>query len=121
LLKMIADYMEQGFLSNIVSMFKENPALYELTGALLQDERFRVRIGTTALLEELQALYPEEARAALPSLLPLLTSPHPTVRGDAAYLIGLVGTREDRTALKPLLKDAHPQVRQIVGEILHEG
>jgi hypothetical protein len=41
---MIADYMEKGFLDNIIDMFTHDSTLYALIGHLIQDERVRVRI-----------------------------------------------------------------------------
>lgn len=117
-MQMIADYMEKGFLSNIVAMFKADPSLYAMVGDLLMDERLMVRVGMTALMEELQKLRPLEARQAVVSLLPLLRHESPTARGDAAYLIGLVGKEKDLAFLRPLLQDRHPQVVEIVKEIL---
>jgi len=117
---MIADYMEQGFLSNIIAMFKSDPSLYELVGTLLSDERLRVRMGMTALIEELHKTKPDEVRKALPSLLPLLGNESPTVRGDAAYLVGLIGDEEDRVVLKSLLNDPNPQVAEMVRDLLEQ-
>ena len=54
LVLLIADHMENGFLENIVDMFMHDSSLYKLTGSLIQDERVRVRIGITALMEELK-------------------------------------------------------------------
>jgi len=118
--QMIADYMEQGFLSNIIAMFKSDPSLYELVGTLLSDERLRVRMGMTALIEELHKTKPDEVRKALPSLLPLLGNESPTVRGDAAYLVGLIGDEEDRVVLKSLLNDPNPQVAEMVRDLLEQ-
>ena len=119
--QMIADYMEQGFLSNIIAMFKSDPSLYELVGTLLSDERLRVRMGMTALIEELHKTRPDEVRKALPSLLPLLGNESPTIRGDAAYLVGLIGDEEDRVVLKSLLNDPNHQVAEMVREILEQN
>jgi len=55
--KMIADYMENGFIGNIVDMFKHDKTLYLLIGELMSDERSRVRIGTVALVEILKKNY----------------------------------------------------------------
>ncbi|VAX27010.1 hypothetical protein MNBD_NITROSPIRAE02-527 [hydrothermal vent metagenome] len=118
--EMIADYMQKGFLENIIDMFKHDKSLYSIVGDLLRDERVRVRIGVTALIEELQKERPGEARLAITPLLPLLNDNNPTVRGDAAYLIATVGGREEREALKPLLNDPEPQVAEIVKDILDD-
>ena len=50
---MIADYMEKGFLENIIDMFKHDKTLYLFIGELMTDERVRVRLGMSALVETL--------------------------------------------------------------------
>jgi len=116
--QMIADYMEKGFLENIIDMFKHDPSLYEMIGDLIKDERMRVKLGITALVEELARERPEEVKRALPSLYPLLEDEDPTVRGDAANLIGIIGEPEGLEKLRPLLEDENPQVVEIVREFL---
>ncbi len=116
--EMIADYMQKGFLENIIDMFKHDTSLYSIVGDLLKDERVRVRIGVAALIEELQKERPGEARLAIAPLLPLLNDENPTVRGDAAYLIATVGGSKELETLKPLLNDPEPQVAEIVRDIL---
>ncbi|NOX20748.1 MAG: HEAT repeat domain-containing protein [Nitrospirae bacterium] len=116
--QMIADYMEKGFLENIIDMFKHDPSLYEMIGDLIKDERMRVKLGITALMEELARERPEEVKKALPSLYPLLEDINPTVRGDAANLIGIIGDPEGLERLRPLLEDENPQVVEIAREFL---
>jgi len=116
--QMIADYMEKGFLENIVDMFRHDSSLYGLMGELIQDERIRVRIGVTALMEELVRLDPENTRQAVPALLPLLSDENPVIRGDAANLIGLTGDPEGMEGIRSLLADPVPQVREIVRDLL---
>lgn len=50
---MILDHMDKGFLENIIDMFKKDETLYPVLISMLRDERMRVRIGATALVEEL--------------------------------------------------------------------
>ena len=40
--RMIADYMENGFLENIIDMFKHDKSPYAFTGKLMADERVRL-------------------------------------------------------------------------------
>ncbi len=116
--QMIADYMEKGFLENIIDMFKYDTSLYSMVGDLLKDERIRVRIGITALIEELANERPEDVKLAIPSLMELIKDENPTVRGDAAYLISIIGDEEDIEKLKPLLNDPNPQIAEIMRDIL---
>lgn len=114
MVKVIGDFLEQGLVDNIIAMFKEDPRYYELVGEVLQDERFTVRLGLAVLFEELTRERPGEVERAVPVLLPLLSPETPTwIRGEAATLLGLIGSREALEALKPLADDEDPQVAEI--------
>ncbi len=117
---MIADYMERGFLDNIIDMFKHDSALYALIGTLIQDERVRVRIGITALMEEMKVKDGGNILLALPPLLPLVDHSDPIVRGDAANLIGIIGEKEALPFIERLLADEDPHVRLITREAIAE-
>src|SRR4030042_5969936 len=90
---MIADYMEKGFLDNIIDMFKHDSSLYAYIGNLMTDKRLVVRIGILALIETLKTEDPEHLSKAMPSVLPLLKDQNPFVKGDAAYLLGMIGNK----------------------------
>jgi len=119
-LRMIADHMENGFLENIIDMFRHDTTLYSLVGELIQDERVRVRLGVTALMEELKRLDPDHVILAQDHLLPLLDHTDAVVRGDAANLIGIIGDRKSLPGLKALLDDENGSVRIIAREAVQE-
>ena len=52
--KVIADFLDQGHVENIVAMFRREPKYYNWIGDILRDERFSVRLGVSVLFEELQ-------------------------------------------------------------------
>ena len=114
----IRDFLEMGHVENIVAMFKQDTSLYALTGDLLRDERFMVRMGVAVLFEELVTMRPEETVLAVPSLLPLLQEETNYIRGEAVTLLGIIGTKEALDALKPLVSDKDPQVAEIARDIL---
>ncbi len=118
LVKIIADFIEQGLVENIVVMFKRDPSLYELTGELLRDERFMVRMGVAVLFEELVEIRPKDVALAIPSLLPLLEDETPFVRGEAVNILGIIGTSEALDQVRKLEADPDPQVVEIVADIL---
>ncbi|MBU0482935.1 MAG: HEAT repeat domain-containing protein [Proteobacteria bacterium] len=118
LLPVIGDFLEMGHVENIVAMFKQDVALYGLTGELLRDERFMVRLGVAVLFEELAMLRPEEIPLAIPSLLPLLNDPTPYIRGEACNLLGIIATDQARLHLAGMQNDPDPQVREIVRDNL---
>ena len=118
LVQVITDFIELGHVENIVSMFKQDTSCYELTGRLVQDERFMVRIGVAVLFEELHVLRPDEIELAVPNLTPLLSNKNPQIRGEAANLLGIIGSKGALGALTPLQNDPDPQVKEIVTDIL---
>lgn len=120
LISLIADHMENGFLENIIDMFRHDSGLYTLIGSLIQDERVRVRIGITALIEELKKLDTTNVSGSVPGLLSVLAHPEPFVRGDVANLFGIIGDRSSLPALEKLLADENENVRIIAKEAIQE-
>jgi hypothetical protein len=117
---MIADYMEKGFLENIIDMFKHDKALYLLIGELMTDERMRVRLGITALVETLAKEDPGHIVKSIPGIAGLLKNDNPTVRGDAVYLLGIIGHGDALPFLEKASGDENPAVRQMATEALEE-
>ena len=116
----IAEYMENGFLENIIDMFKHDASLYMMVGDLMRDERMRVRIGVTALVEDLSKSDPDHIHMAIPGIAGLLKDTRPTVRGDAAYLLGIIGHRDALVYLAEVMEDEEPGVREVVRESTEE-
>jgi HEAT repeat protein len=118
--KMIADHMEGGFLENIIDMFKHDRGLYSTVARLMADERGRVRLGTVALIEALREIHREEIVRIIPEIAALLRNPNPTIRADAAYLLGVIGHRDAIPYLKEAEGDDNGQVRAIIRESLED-
>jgi HEAT repeat protein len=117
---LIADHMEAGFLENIIDMFRHDSSLYSLVGDLIQDERVRVRVGVTALMEELQVKDGANVSLAVPHILPLLGHGEPVVRGDAINLLGIAGGTGEIPFIEETLTDENPNVRLIAQEAIAE-
>ena len=117
--QVISDFLELGHVENIVAMFKQDRSLYNLTGDLLRDERYTVRLGIAVLFEELADIHPMEIPLAIPSLLSLLQEQNPILRGEAATILGIIGSRDALKQLKKLEDDPDPQVREIIADIIH--
>ncbi len=114
MITVIADFLEQGLVDNIISMFKVDSSYYPLIGEVLQDERFAVRLGVSVLFEELVAAGHEEVGLAVPVLIELLDPETPAyVRGEAVGVLGIIGTEEALAALAPLVNDDDMQVAEI--------
>ncbi len=117
---MIADYMEKGFLENIIDMFKHDASLYTYIGELMKDERLVVRIGISALLDTLKTEDPGNISKAIPSIMPLLKDKNPVLRSDAAYFLGMIGNKDVLAFLKEAAKDEDDNVRIIAKEAIEE-
>lgn len=117
--RMIADYMECGCLDNIIDMFKHDESLYEYVGYLMTDERMRVRIGVTALMETLRE-DSENVGKAVPYIVPILKDENPVMRGDAAYLLGIIGDKGAVPHLEKMLNDKDRNVSLIAKEAIDD-
>lgn len=115
---MIADYMESGFLENIIDMFKHDKSLFSLLGHLIADERGRVRLGTVALVEDLREEYTDEVVEAVPYIAKNLKDPNPTIRADAAYLLGTIGHRDALSYLSEAVNDEDVLVREMIKDTI---
>ncbi len=118
--KVIADFLDQGHVENIVAMYRHEPKYYAWTGEILSDERLSVRLGISVLFEELQTLQPDRLPLAIPSLVKLLDSEQPLLRGEAVSLLGIIGTTEAMAAIRHLQSDPDPQVREMIQLVLVE-
>lgn len=120
LIAVVGDFLEMGHVENIMAMFKQDTSLYALSGELLRDERFMVRMGMAVLFEELKQIREQEVALAIPALLPILGEETPWMRGEAVNLLGIIGTPEALAYIKPLADDPQPQIREMVRDILQE-
>jgi len=114
----LADFLAKGLLENLVILFRAEPDLYPLLADLLQDERIAVRLGASALVESLLEEDAGNGGRIASALLPLLESDRPTVRGDAAWLLGVAGDSGALPGLRERVDDDNPDVRETVQEAL---
>jgi HEAT repeat protein len=118
--KMVLDYMDNGYLENIIDMFKHDESLCQLVIDMIKDERVRVRLGAVALVEDLVKTKREPLVRLVPSIAMLLEEDNPTLRGDAAYLLGII---RDAGALPFLLNakdDENRFAREIICDAINE-
>ncbi len=118
---MVLDYMEKGFLENIIDMLRHDASLYPIVIDMIRDDRMRVRLGATALVEEMvqnNPSPPEPIIQLIPSIAKLLQDKSPTVRGDAANLLDIIGHTDALPFLLEALDDENVSVREIVEEAI---
>lgn len=120
LVTVIKDFLEMGHVDNIVAMFHRNHEYYNWTGAILDDQRFNVRLGVSVLFEELKKREPQALDMARASLLPLLKSEKPHIRGEAVSILGIIGSEAACDAIKTMLEDKQSQIREVAADILTE-
>ena len=118
LLQVIADFLAMGHVDNIVAMFRQDPRYFDWSGQLLTDDRFAVRLGVSVLFEHLAILCPEQLPLAIPSLVVQLDNRIEWVRGEAASVLGIIGTEAALAPLRLLLNDSSPQIVEIVHDIM---
>ncbi len=118
LIGVIKDFLEMGHVENIVAMFDRDARYFSWTGAILDDERFAVRLGVSVLFEELQVRGNRSLHLAVPSLEKLLDSDQPLLRGEALSVLAIVGTEELGRQARRMHTDSDPQVREIAADIL---
>ena len=117
----IAEFLELGHVENIVALFKQEPEYYRITGDLLNDERFIVRMGMVVLFEELATSRPHDVQKAIPSLLSLLEENVPVyVQGEVLTILGIIGGEQAVKSLKKYINDPDPQLSEIARDYLEE-
>ena len=118
MLSMLADYMERGFLDNIIDMFRHDEALFPHIAELIADKQSRVRIGTIALVEELMPTHRSRIASTLPAISIGLSNLNPTIRADVAYLMSII---RDRSALQYLRMAMETEKDAAVREAMAEA
>jgi hypothetical protein len=119
-IKMIAEHMETGFLENIIDLFKHDKSYYPYIGNLMGDERGQVRIGTFALVETMMDEDFEHIVSAIPGIAKLLKDKNPTIRGDAAHLLGVIGHKNALPFLSAIPDEKNALVRKAIEEAIEE-
>jgi HEAT repeat protein len=116
--RVIADFLDQGHVENIVAMFRREPHYYSWVGDILRDQRFSVRLGISVLFEELRRIQPEKLSLAIPCLMAVLEDDEPLLRGEAVSLLGIIGGEVPLDLVKEMADDPDPRVREMVQLVL---
>jgi hypothetical protein len=119
--KVIADFLEMGYVENIVAMFKQESRYYQWIGEILADERFAVRLGVSVLFEYLCAERPDDVELALPSLSRALEHEAAYVRGEAVGVLAIIGTQGALALVRLMVDDPASEVAGIARDVLDEA
>lgn len=118
----LAGVLEEGKYDLLPTLFRSDPDLYALLPELLADERIGVRLGASALVEELACSDPGNRPRAEAALVGMLGDADPVRRGDAAYLLGFAGGEASRGLLARLAaEDPDTDVREAAAEALERA
>jgi hypothetical protein len=110
--------LDSGQLNRVMELVPRYPnSLHQLV-SLLSKERLPMaaRIGVGAVLEELQGS--DLIDTIIPELTDLAYSPQPQTRIDACHYLGLTDSSDVIPTVQHLIKDDHPEVREIAIETL---
>ncbi len=117
--KLLFDYLDNGYLENIITFFEHEPSQLSLIAKMLSDERLRLKVGAFAIIEELKSKNFESLNSIVPLIVELLKSPQKNIRGDAAYALELIGDPSAKEQLlEALEKESDPQVREFIEDAL---
>uniref|UniRef100_A0A7C4EPF6 HEAT repeat domain-containing protein n=1 Tax=Thermodesulfovibrio aggregans TaxID=86166 RepID=A0A7C4EPF6_9BACT len=117
--EMLFEYLDKGYLENIITFFEHEPSELYLIPGMIKDERLRVKVGAFAIIEELKEKNSEILKSIVPALIELLSSPEKNIRADAAYALEIIADNEAKPALvKALLKENDPQVKEFIEDAL---
>ncbi|MBT2969147.1 MAG: hypothetical protein B6D72_06075 [gamma proteobacterium symbiont of Ctena orbiculata] len=102
----------------VIAWLQHNPeTIHDLLGLLENPETpIAVRVGIGVVAEELQGT--PLWQSALEDLLRLTKSSDPALRADAAHYLGLTHSSAAAEALRGMIDDTHPDVREIASESL---
>ncbi len=121
LLQVMADFLNMGHVENIVAMYRQDNRYYDWTGDLLTDERFAVRLGVSVLFEYLVEEDPDNVALAVPSLTRQLGNEKSWIRGEAASVLGIIGSPEALARVETMLDDPDDQVVEVARDILQQA
>ncbi|HHW20261.1 HEAT repeat domain-containing protein [Thermodesulfovibrio thiophilus] len=117
--EMLFDYLDNGYLENIITFFEHDPEQIYLIPKMIKDERIRIKVGAIAIIEEIKEKNPEVLKKIVPSLIDLLESSEKNIRGDAAYALEIIADPDSRDALlEALNKEQDTQVREFIEDAL---
>jgi len=116
----LSELLSGGEIDRCLGMIRADPRVLQdlLRLFVLPDTELNVRIGISAVMETLAGS--PVLRSIAEELHELLAHPEARVRGDACHYLALSGARQAAQWIRPLLKDADGNVREIAADSLDE-
>ncbi len=117
--EMLFEYLDKGYLENIITFFEHEPSELYLIPRMIKDERLRVKVGAFAIIEELKEKKPEILKSIVPALIELLSSPEKNIRADAAYALEIIADPESKEALlEALNREQNSEIKEFITDAL---
>jgi thiol-disulfide isomerase/thioredoxin len=114
----IASRLQKGEAEAVAREALDDQSMPPILAKLAFDADFGLRIGAMVALEEVMALDPGAALPAIPTIIRYLDSREKRDRGDAAYLLGIIGDGSVLGELEPLLKEEDRFLRETAQEAM---
>lgn len=117
--QMLFEYLDNGYLENIITFFIHELSEIHLIPKMIADERLRVKVGAFAIIEELKERNPEILKKIVPDLIKLLSSSDRNIRGDAAYALEIIAAPESKAALlEAWEREEDPQIKDFIEDAI---
>ena len=101
-----------------MDQFRKYPELFETIDIFMADERMRVRLAATSVVEELLPEFSDKIQSSVSAIIPLLNHPSHLVRGDAVNLLAVIDAPGNLELIKKMTEDPDLQVREVALDIL---
>ncbi len=112
--------IKEGDAERLAGMMVAESNLYSGALELLSDPDWSVRMGMMVVLEAVAESRPDLVRSGYPYLLKLLNHEDRNQRGDAAYLLGLIGDASVLGPLEVLFEDENGEVAEVAQEAVEQ-
>jgi hypothetical protein len=116
---LLLSLVEQGRFDQAAVRIRTAPGATDFL-AIWRGSATSLRIGLMMAVEEALGADRAALDGLVDGLLPILRSEDPVLRGDTADLLGRIGHRAAKDALRALLEDPNPDVAEIASEALEE-
>jgi hypothetical protein len=118
--ELVFERLREGFLEEVIDMFKRDERLHPFVVDMIRDESMRIRMAGAVLVEELAKYDRDAAVRLIPLIAELLRSASPMIRGDGAYLLGVIKHKDALPFLTAAENDSHEYARDIIKETIVE-
>lgn len=112
-----ASLLKDGKSDKVVAAINNDENIITHVARLISDPDITVRIGTIVVFEDLYNMSPQKVSKGLPVIIEeYLQNESVVIKGDAAYLLGIIGDQSVIKYLTPLTRHKNIHLREIIEE-----